>query len=79
MLGSALPTIRGIFYHISSEPLSILPSLLLFLFPEEAQENQATALTDDQISEMVDNIIQEDDRNKDGYIDYHEFMMSQQR
>ena len=48
------------------------------LFLEEAGDEHTVGLTDDEISDMVDNILNEDDKNLDGYIDYHEFMMSQQ-
>ena len=34
-------------------------------------------MTDQELSDMVDTILEEDDKDKDGYIDYSEFVMSQ--
>ena len=34
--------------------------------------------TDQELFELIDPIIDQDDRNRDGYIDYSEFMLAQQ-
>ena len=46
------------------------------LFSEE-DPNSVKSMTDQELSDMVDTILEEDDKDKDGYIDYSEFVMSQ--
>ena len=36
------------------------------------------SFTDQELFELIDPIIDQDDRNRDGYIDYSEFMLAQQ-
>ena len=43
----------------------------------EEEGDQRVAYTDEQMSGMIDQILQEDDLNHDGYIDYPEFVASQ--
>lgn len=43
----------------------------------DEEDNSTTTYTDDQLSSMIDQILGEDDTNKDGYIDYPEFIASQ--
>ena len=43
---------------------------------EESSE-QKPGMTDDELSSLLDTILEEDDENGDGYIDYAEFMLSQ--
>lgn len=45
---------------------------------EESGESKEE-YTEGELSSMVDQILDEDDLNKDGYIDYPEFIQSQQR
>jgi len=44
---------------------------------EENANNTAEAYSDEQMASMIDQILAEDDTNKDGYIDYPEFIASQ--
>ena len=44
---------------------------------EEAEEGKNHHYTDDEMGNMIDQILEEDDLNKDGYIDYPEFVASQ--
>lgn len=48
---------------------------------EENPQDQAetTSYTDEQLSSMIDQILEEDDVNKDGYIDYTEFVGAQKK
>ncbi|XP_037083690.1 uncharacterized protein DDB_G0285291-like isoform X2 [Pollicipes pollicipes] len=39
---------------------------------------EAKTFTDQELFELIDPIIDQDDRNRDGYIDYSEFMLAQQ-
>ena len=36
-------------------------------------------ISDTELETMINSILKEDDHNKDGYIDYTEFMVSQKR
>ncbi|XP_032235865.1 multiple coagulation factor deficiency protein 2 homolog [Nematostella vectensis] len=44
---------------------------------DAAEQNNTAQYTDDQMANMIDQILAEDDTNKDGYIDYPEFVASQ--
>lgn len=44
---------------------------------EESDEGKSHQYTDDEMGNMIDQILEEDDLNKDGYIDYPEFVASQ--
>ncbi|XP_073249241.1 multiple coagulation factor deficiency protein 2 homolog [Porites lutea] len=44
---------------------------------EESEEGKSHQYTDDEMGNMIDQILEEDDLNKDGYIDYPEFVASQ--
>ena len=46
---------------------------------EDGQQESTATYTDDQLASMVDQILEEDDTNKDGYIDYTEFVGAQNR
>lgn len=46
---------------------------------EEAELTDEERLSDTEIGELIDEIMREDDLNDDGYIDYAEFISSQQR
>jgi len=46
-------------------------------YHDETDSNDTSTYTDDQMSTMIDQILNEDDTNKDGYIDYPEFIASQ--
>ena len=48
-------------------------------FHEEDGTENPTTYTDEQLSSMIDQILEEDDMNKDGYIDYTEFVGAQKR
>ena len=58
--------------------LFVLLCITGYFVPGEENEHQQQVLTEDELASLLDTILQEDDRNKDGYIDYAEFMMSQQ-
>ena len=53
-----------------------LVSALTHYHAEESSE-QKPGMTDDELSSLLDTILEEDDENGDGYIDYAEFMLSQ--
>ena len=42
-------------------------------------QTETTSYTDEQLSSMIDQILEEDDVNKDGYIDYTEFVGAQKK
>lgn len=44
---------------------------------EEGEEGKAPQYTENEMGNMIDQILEEDDLNKDGYIDYPEFVASQ--
>ncbi|KXJ17515.1 multiple coagulation factor deficiency protein 2 homolog [Exaiptasia diaphana] len=46
-------------------------------YHDESDTNSTETYTDEQMSTMIDQILNEDDTNKDGYIDYPEFIASQ--
>lgn len=48
-------------------------------FHEEDGNQDTTTYTDEQLASMVDQILEEDDINKDGYIDYTEFVGAQKK
>ena len=48
-------------------------------FHEEDGKESTTTYSDEQLASMVDQILEEDDMNKDGYIDYTEFVGAQKR
>ena len=48
-------------------------------FHEEDGKEDSTLYTDEQLGSMIDQILEEDDTNKDGYIDYTEFVGAQKR
>ena len=50
-------------------------------FHDEEGTNQETtsSYSDEQLANMIDQILEEDDLNKDGYIDYTEFVGAQKR
>ena len=49
------------------------------LFVEEGEGHEDDQLGDTEVAELIDEIMKEDDLNNDGYIDYAEFVSSQQR
>lgn len=48
-------------------------------FHDEDNSQDTTNYSDEQLSSMIDQILEEDDINKDGYIDYTEFVGAQKR
>lgn len=48
-------------------------------YHDEEQGESKEEYTETELGSMVDQILDEDDLNKDGYIDYPEFIQSQQR
>ena len=44
---------------------------------ENSKGGQQKSYSDDEIASMIDQILEEDDKDKDGYIDYAEFAASQ--
>lgn len=46
---------------------------------EDNSQDTSNTYTDEQLSSMIDQILEEDDMNKDGYIDYTEFVGAQKR
>ena len=48
-------------------------------YHDEETGEKAEDYTEAELASMVDQILDEDDLNKDGYIDYPEFIQSQQR
>ena len=46
-------------------------------YHEEEGEGKNPQYSDDEMGHMIDQILDEDDHNKDGYIDYPEFVASQ--
>ena len=45
---------------------------------DEADKEEISILSDSELSTLIDTILREDDGNRDGYIDYAEFMLSSQ-
>ncbi|XP_066916923.1 multiple coagulation factor deficiency protein 2 homolog [Clytia hemisphaerica] len=48
-------------------------------YHDEEHAEKPEDYTEEELASMVDQILDEDDLNKDGYIDYPEFIASQQR
>lgn len=46
-------------------------------YHDEDGDGKNPHYTDDEMGQMIDQILEEDDLNKDGYIDYPEFVASQ--
>ena len=46
-------------------------------YHDEDSDGKNPHYTDDEMGHMIDQILEEDDLNKDGYIDYPEFVASQ--
>lgn len=46
-------------------------------YHDEDGDGKNPQYTDDEMGQMIDQILEEDDLNKDGYIDYPEFVASQ--
>ena len=44
----------------------------------EEDPQSVKRLSDDELAKLVETILSEDDRDDNGYIDYSEFMLSQQ-
>lgn len=64
--------------------VNIILSLMFLLLsivsdPNQADQaqNQPPKLSDLELENIIDNILQQDDFNRDGYIDYAEFIKSQ--
>ena len=49
----------------------------MILFSSDEDPKNQKPLSDDDLSTLLDTILGEDDHNRDGYIDYAEFMLSQ--
>ncbi|XP_070578775.1 multiple coagulation factor deficiency protein 2 homolog [Ptychodera flava] len=45
-------------------------------YHEEDEGHEAEQMTEKDMAEMIDTILEEDDANKDGYIDFPEFVLS---
>ena len=45
----------------------------------ERGDSQAAVFSDEDLMKQVDPVLDNDDLNKDGYIDYPEFVISQQK
>lgn len=43
-----------------------------------ADEHEQRIFTDAELASLIDPILEKDDRNKDGFIDYPEFIVAQQ-
>ena len=46
---------------------------------EESGDSQNVVFSDEDLMRQVDPVLEHDDLNKDGYIDYPEFVISQQK
>ena len=46
---------------------------------EERGDSQNVVFSDEELMRQVDPVLEHDDLNKDGYINYPEFVMSQQK
>ena len=46
---------------------------------QERGDSQAVVFSDEDLMKQVDPVLENDDLNKDGYIDYPEFVVSQQK
>ena len=44
---------------------------------EDGSKSNPPTLSDDQLSQIVDQVLRDDDLNDDGYVDYYEFVRAQ--
>ena len=59
--------------------LELAAALTHFHEDDSAARAHNIALDDDEIANLVDQILEEDDLNHDGYVDYYEFTHAQRK
>lgn len=57
--------------------IELMNALTHYHDDENSKSEEQKTYSDDEIATMIDQILEEDDKNKDGYIDYAEFAASQ--
>ena len=57
--------------------IELMNALTHYHDDESSKSEEQKTYSDDEVASMIDQILEEDDKNKDGYIDYAEFAASQ--